>query len=208
MKEIIQNDPLAQKNESIISRYDRMHFGIIRFVHETLYGLFENPFENIMRRAELRQGQRVLEVGCGPGYFTIQRQMVGANGHVDALDINPAAVEYMRRKIKRLGTKNVEVMLADASASGLPDNGVDVAFLFGVIHAFPNLGEVLREMHRVLKPNGKLSIQSRKSEKQMLDSVTSGLFHSNRRSGESLYSPKSLNEKSYHFTPEFTGRQG
>ena len=178
MKEITVNEPIVEKNVPIIPRYDRMHFGIIKFVHETLYGLFVNPFETL-GAAELREGQRVLEVGCGPGYFTIPAgEIVGATGHVDALDINPVAVEYVRRKIKRLGTKNIEIKLADASETGLPESSVDVAFLFGVIHAFPNLSEVLREMHRVLKPNGKLSIQSRRSEKQLRDAVTStGLFH-------------------------------
>jgi len=172
-----QNEPLIQKDESVISRYDRVHFGIIRFVHETLYGLFVNPFEKLSA-ADLRQGQRVLEVGCGPGYFTIPAaEIVGPEGHVDALDINPAAVEHVRRKAQRLGAKNVDVMLADAGATSLPGSSVDVAFLFGVIHAFPNLNVVLKEMYRVLKPNGKLSIQSHRSEKQLTDAVASnGLF--------------------------------
>jgi ubiquinone/menaquinone biosynthesis C-methylase UbiE len=178
VKETIPNEPSVRENESIISRYDRMHFGSIRFVRETLYGLFVNPFDRLIA-AKLEQGQRVLEVGCGPGYFTIPAaEIVGAKGHVNALDINPAAVEYVRRKIKRQGKKNIEVMLADAGATGLPESSVDVALLFGIIHAFPNLDEVLTEMHRVLKPDGKLSIQSRRSEKQLIDTVTStGLFH-------------------------------
>ena len=179
MKETIPTiEPLVRKNESTSSRYDRMHFGFIRFVHETMYGLFVNPFEKL-DAAKLEQGQRVLEVGCGPGYFTIPAaEIVGAEGYVNALDINPAAVEYVRRKIMRHGKKNIEVMLADASATGLPESSIDVAFLFGVIHAFPNLDEVLTEMHRALKANGKLSIQSHRSERQLIDTVTStGLFH-------------------------------
>lgn len=183
MKETIPIGPSVQKSEFIISRYDRMHFGFIRIVHETLYGLFVNPFEKL-RAAELQRGQRVLEVGCGPGYFTIPAaEIVGANGHVDALDINPAAVEYVRRKIERQGKKNIEVMLADAGATSLPESSIDVAFLFGVIHAFPDLDQVLREMHRVLNPNGKLSVQSHRSEKQLIDTVTSTrLFHLERKS--------------------------
>jgi ubiquinone/menaquinone biosynthesis C-methylase UbiE len=178
VKETNPNEPLAPETKSTISRYDRIHFGIIRIFHETLYGLFVNPFEKL-NAAEVRQGKRVLEVGCGPGYFTIPAaEIVGAKGHVNALDINPAAVEYVRRKVQRLGKKNIDVMLAGAGATGLPEGSVDVAFLFGVIHAFPNLHEVFTEMHRALKPNGKLSIQSRRSEEQLTDSVTStGLFH-------------------------------
>jgi len=172
------NEACVRKNEYIISRHDRMHFELIRFVHEILYGLFVNPFEKLSA-AKLEQGQRILEVGCGPGYFTIPAaEIVGAKGYVIAIDINPAAVENVRRKGERQGMKNVNVILADATATDLPENSIDVAFLFGVIHAFPDLDRVLTEMHRALKPNGKLAIQSHRSEERLTDAVTSnGLFH-------------------------------
>jgi ubiquinone/menaquinone biosynthesis C-methylase UbiE len=63
-----------------------MHFGIIRFVHETLYGLFVNPY-NRLSTAGLKPGRNVLEVGCGPGFFTIPAaKIVGDEGFVYALD--------------------------------------------------------------------------------------------------------------------------
>jgi ubiquinone/menaquinone biosynthesis C-methylase UbiE len=106
-----------------------MHFGIIRFVHETLHELFVNP--NIkLSTAGLKSGQNVLEVGCGPRFFTIPAaKIVGDGGHVYALDINPLAVEHVRRKIERQHLKN-EVKCPDASETGLLDESVDVAFLF------------------------------------------------------------------------------
>ena len=194
MRETIPNEPSVRENESIISSYDRMHFGFTRIVHEAVYGLFVNPFKKLVA-SELKQGQRVLEVGCGPGYFTIPAaEIVGPKGHVKAFDINPAAVECVRRKIGRQGKKNIEVMLADAAATGIPESSVDVAFLFGVIHAFPNLNEVLKEMHRVLKPDGKLSIQSRRPEKQLIDTVTStDLFHLEKKNRGVTVFAKSLN---------------
>jgi len=161
--------------------YDRMHFGMIRLVHETLYGAFVNPYD-LLTRAGLKGGQRVLEVGCGPGFFTIPAaQMVGETGYVHALDINVVAVEHVRRKIARTGLANVEVKLADAGETGLPDESCDVSFLFGVAHSFKDVNKVLREMHRVLKRGGSLSIQSRLSEKELLRTVTAkGLFNFRR----------------------------
>jgi len=154
-----------------------MHFNFIRFVHETLYGLFVNPFEKL-RAAGLERGEQVLEVGPGPGYFTIPAaEIVGDTGFVRAVDINPAAVGYLKHKIAKHGLKNVEATLADATSTGLPASSIDVAFLFGVIQAFPKLDELLNEMYRVLKTSGKLSIQSHRSTTNFAEAVTSsGLF--------------------------------
>ena len=161
-----------------MSIYDRVHFRIISFVHDTLYSLFVNPYK-LLKEAGLKPGQKVLEVGCGPGFFTIPAaKIVGEKGKVYALDVNPVAVETVRRKIKKKGLKNVEVILADASETGLPNESIDVAFLFGVVHALDDVDAVMWEMHRVLKAKGVLSIQkSWWSEKKLLDAVTkNGLF--------------------------------
>ena len=166
------------KERSETSLYDRVHFKMISFVHDTLYGLFVDPYK-LLDSAGLKPGQKVLEVGCGPGFFTIPAaKIVGEKGRVYALDVNPVAVETVRRKIKENNLKNVQVLLADASETGLPDKSIDVAFLFGVIHALDNVDMVMQEMHRVLKTKGVLSLQkSWWSERKLLDAVTkNGLF--------------------------------
>ena len=161
-----------------MSIYDRVHFRIISFVHDTLYSLFVNPYE-LLNAAGLKSGQKALEVGCGPGFFTIPAaKIVGEKGKVYALDVNPVAVETVRRKIEEKNLENIEVILADASETGLPDESIDTAFLFGVVHALDDVDAVMWEMHRVLKAKGVLSIQkSWWSEKKLLDAVTkNGLF--------------------------------
>ncbi|MHA1360918.1 MAG: SAM-dependent methyltransferase [Candidatus Helarchaeota archaeon] len=84
-----------------MSRANRLH----------LYGLFRDPYK-VLDAAGLEPGQRALEVGCGPGFFTIPAaHIVGEKGSVLALDINPAAVEHVRRKIKEAGVTNARPRL-------------------------------------------------------------------------------------------------
>jgi len=92
---------LTPVTHATASKHDRIHFAIIRFVHETVYGVFVNPYRRLTQ-AGLGSGQRVLEVGCGPGFFTVPAaKITGEAGFVYALDINPAAIEHVRHKVDR-----------------------------------------------------------------------------------------------------------
>jgi len=159
--------------------YDRAHFGIIRFVHETLYRAAVDPY-GWLRDSGVAAGQRVVEVGCGPGFFTLPAaELVGDGGSVVALDNNPAAVDFVSRRIRRRGAENARAVLADAARTGLPRGSQDLVFLYGVIHAlWGSLDEVLAEAHRVLRPGGTLSVSSsRVPQARLVEAVTrSGRF--------------------------------
>jgi ubiquinone/menaquinone biosynthesis C-methylase UbiE len=140
---------------------DCVHFRTMAFVHETLYGLFRDPFEPL-RAAGLRPGQRVLEVGCGPGFFTVPAaEIVGRKGGVTSVDVSPAAVRHVQQKIEQAGITNVEVLLANAAHTGLPEERFDLVFVFGLGHVVGDLGDIWTELHRLLKPGGTLSIEGR-----------------------------------------------
>jgi ubiquinone/menaquinone biosynthesis C-methylase UbiE len=163
-----------------MSIYERAHFGIIRFIHETLFSVFVNPYD-WLGQTGLATGQNVLEVGCGPGFFTIPAaELVGDSGHVCALDNNPAAVDHVRRKILRQEVKNVDVVLADAFHTGMPDGSFDTVFLYGVIHAlWDKVEDLILEIHRVTKVRGVLSISKSPQlpEERIIDTVAkTGLF--------------------------------
>jgi ubiquinone/menaquinone biosynthesis C-methylase UbiE len=167
------------KKESKISLYDRLHLKMISIVHDTLYGLFVDGYR-LLTAAGLAKGQTVLEVGCGPGFFTIPAaEIVGRDGHLFSLDINPAAVQRVREKIDKKDFKNVDVIQTDTSKTGLRDESVDLAFLFGVLHSLKDLDAVLLELHRILNNQGVVAVQkSSWSETRLLDRFTShGLFH-------------------------------
>jgi len=82
-----------------MSLHDRIEFMFISIMHETLYGLFMKP-EKLLVPAGIKKDQQVLEVGCGPGFFTIPAaEMVGEKGMVYAIDINPYAIKKVEKKI-------------------------------------------------------------------------------------------------------------
>ena len=142
---------------------DKIHFGMISLVHGTLYSIFRDPYE-ALNAAGLKPGQQVLEIGCGPGFFTVPAaKIVGTEGSITTLDINSYAVRIVERKVEKEGMKNVAFLLADAAQTGLPNQSFDLVFLFGFTHPIGDLKGILREIYRLLKPAGILSIEGRSS---------------------------------------------
>ncbi len=175
MPERTEIQSTVEQTSKAISLYDKIHLGMISLVHDTLYRLFVNPYPRLTG-AGLRPGQVVLEVGCGPGFFTIPAaEIIGMRGHLYTLDINPAAVEHVKQRVEGKGLTNIDVMHAAAAKTGLPDASIDVTFLFGVLHSLKDLDAVLLEMHRVLNEGGVLAVQkSSWSESHLLDRFTKG----------------------------------
>ena len=142
---------------------DKIHFRMISFVHGTLYSIFRDPYK-ALNAAGLTAGQQVLEIGCGPGFFTVPAaKIVGTEGSVTALDINSYAVQIVEQKVEKEGMKNVAFLRADAAQTGLPNQSFDLVFLFGFTHPIGDLQGILREINRLLKPAGILSIEGRSS---------------------------------------------
>jgi ubiquinone/menaquinone biosynthesis C-methylase UbiE len=138
-----------------------LSFKMMSFIHETLYGLFRDPYK-ALKAAGLKPGQEVLEVGCGPGHFTIPAaKTVGDEGSVLALDVNPLAVAHVQQKIDARHVTNAKTMLANAAQTGLPDRSFDLIFVFGVARPIGGMEAIWAELHRMLKPDGTLAVEGR-----------------------------------------------
>ena len=120
---------------------------------------FLDPLKTL-KRTRIRSGQKVLEVGCGTGFFTIPAaKLVGDEGRVLAIDPHPLAIKQVVKKIRNAGLTNVTLIKADATRVGLASGSIDLVLLFGVIPS-PTLplDLLLPEMHRLLKPEGPLAV--------------------------------------------------
>lgn len=115
--------------------------------------LFQNPRKILA--PHLREGLRVLEVGCGPGYFTVpMAQLVGASGSVTAVDLQRGMIELLKAKItgtaleSRIRTFCGEVGGLEASER------FDFVFLFYMVHEVPDARGFFREIAARLAPSG------------------------------------------------------
>ncbi len=144
-----------------MTRTSHTSFKMMSFVHETLYGLFRDPYK-ALHAAGLQTGQAVLEVGCGPGFFTVPAaEIVGETGSLLSLDVNPLAVKHVYDKVKAAGVTNTWVIAANAAQTDLPDAGFDLVFVFGLGRPVGDLEAMWAELHRLIKPQGILSIEGR-----------------------------------------------
>jgi ubiquinone/menaquinone biosynthesis C-methylase UbiE len=113
----------------------------------------------ILDRVGVQPGERVLELGPGPGMFTVEAaQRVGPEGRLIAVDIQPKMIAQVKKRVREAGLTNVETHVADAYHLPLDDASVGRAFLVTVLPEIPDQARALAELRRVLKPDGLLSI--------------------------------------------------
>ena len=118
---------------------------------------FRKPGEQL-RRLGIKEGQTVLDFGCGSGSYAIPAaRTVGEKGRIYALDIHPLAAKAVEHRARKEGLTNITTILSDRD-TGLPDASIDIVLLYDTIHQIGDKRALLEELCRVMKPKGLLSI--------------------------------------------------
>ncbi len=123
------------------------------------------PPKNKLNEIGIKPGFHILDYGCGPGSYSIAAaQLVGNSGKVYALDIHPLGIERVQDIASKKGIRNIETICSDC-ATGLEDGNIDVVLLYDTFHDLMDPDVVLKELHRILKPNSILSFSDHHMKK-------------------------------------------
>jgi ubiquinone/menaquinone biosynthesis C-methylase UbiE len=114
--------------------------------------------KKLMSRLDVRPNSKVLELGPGPGYFSPEVATAIPEGKLVLVDVQQEMLDMAKERLDKRGIGNVEYRQGDATSLPVESEFVDVGFLVAVLGEVPDRDACLREMHRVLKENGLLSI--------------------------------------------------
>ena len=162
------------------------HFRFMSFGYK--FRDFFLPRKNVLQEVGIEPGFHVLDYGCGPGSYIIPLvELVGKSGKSYALDTHPLAIQRVQSIASKKQLTNVETICSDCK-TGLPDKCIDVALLYDTLHGLSEPNEVLAELHRVLKPDGILSLSDHHMEEdEIRTKITDKDLFKLLRKGERVY---------------------
>lgn len=110
-------------------------------------------------RIGLKPGQRVLEIGPGPGRLLIPAaKRVLPGGEAVGLDIQPGMIERLMARAEKAGLSNVTAILGSAEETHVQPGRFDVVFLCTTLGEIPDREAALQQCYAALRPGGLLSI--------------------------------------------------
>jgi ubiquinone/menaquinone biosynthesis C-methylase UbiE len=105
------------------------------------------------------EGERVLDVACGTGLVSFAAaRAVGPKGHLLGTDLSQRMIDAAERRAQDLGLSNCSFLRMDAENLSVPDASFDVALCGLGLMYVPDPEKALREMRRVLRPGGRVSV--------------------------------------------------
>jgi ubiquinone/menaquinone biosynthesis C-methylase UbiE len=159
-----------------------------------------HPFitrERLREILEPRPGEHVLEVGPGTGYYALpMASWLAPEGLLDVVDLQQEMLDHTSRRAREQGIANIVPTRADATSLPYPDQSFDAAYLVTVLGEIPDQGAALRELRRVVKPEGRIVVGELFGDPHM---VTHGALR-NRATASGLRVDHKLGGRLWHFT--------
>ncbi|MEO8862351.1 MAG: class I SAM-dependent methyltransferase [Ginsengibacter sp.] len=118
----------------------------------------------VIQEMDLRPNSVVADIGAGTGYYTFKIAQQVPQGKVYAVEIQDELIRYLTNKKNELHNTNVEVIKGDAKSPELPDSSVDLAIMIDVYHELQYPKEMMQNISKALKRNGKILLLEYRAE--------------------------------------------
>jgi ubiquinone/menaquinone biosynthesis C-methylase UbiE len=134
-----------------------------------------NDPKKILEKIGLKANDILVDFGSGAGFYTIEAaKIVGNSGKVFAIDINRDILDHLKQKAIDSGLRNIYGIKTDLEkedSTGLDEGSTDVALMMNLLYLIKNKEILLKGVHKILKPNGKLIVMewSEKGKLNMLE---------------------------------------
>ncbi len=113
----------------------------------------------------VKPGMTVCDMGCGNGFYALQlAKMVGPQGQVLGVDIQPEMLKFLRGRMEQKNINNITPILGSLHDPRLPKNQVDLVLLVDVYHEFSHPEQMLKAIRDSLKPTGLVALLEYRSE--------------------------------------------
>jgi ubiquinone/menaquinone biosynthesis C-methylase UbiE len=119
----------------------------------------EEDCATLLKALDVKPGQVVCDMGCGNGFYTLQlARLVGEEGRVLAVDIQPEMLHMLQERAKEAQITNIQLIEGTPVDPKLPEGGVDLILLVDVYHEFSHPEQMLKAMRESLKPTGRIAL--------------------------------------------------
>jgi SAM-dependent methyltransferase len=113
----------------------------------------------LLRALKIKTGDKVADIGAGTGYYTRRMaELVGREGTVFAVDIEPEMLESLKARTSAAGIHNVQLVLGTLKSPRLPRDSLDLVLMVDVYHELEFPYEMMQEICQSLKPGGRVAL--------------------------------------------------
>jgi ubiquinone/menaquinone biosynthesis C-methylase UbiE len=121
--------------------------------------------EKVLDALHIAPGSTVADIGAGTGYFSLRlAKRVGPEGRILATDIQPEMLAFLKNNTRAQGIQNIEAILCTPTDAKLPEGQLDLALMVDVYHELEYPEETMAQVHRALKPDGRLVLVEYRGE--------------------------------------------